>query len=391
MPLPISFRFSPRARDETHRVATPLELLFDLASVIAIAAAAHGLVHAVAENHLIEGLVGFLVSFFMIWLAWMNYTWFASAYDDRSPAFRVLSMVIMFGAIVLAAGIGAVFAHERIWLALLGFVIMRLGMVVFWLGAARGDPARRSTAHRYAGGIAAMQVYWVLLVVIVPPAATIYLPFFVLGAAAELVVPGWAERAGATTWHRHHIIERYGLLNIIVLGECFIAITAMIQLQGGGGLPEPDLFALAALSAIIAFSLWGLYFTDEDHLPSDELGHALLWGYGHFALYAAGAAAGAGMTVILEIATDHAHVAPRTGALAVAVPVAIYLATLWLIRDRFCLHGWHKGVLPVAAALVVAFAVWLPAPMLAIAVLLPVVTLLRRGMARGREAGETAP
>jgi len=389
MPTPFPFRISPRARDETHRVATPLELLFDLASVIAIAAAAHGLVHAVVEHHLADGLIGFLCSFFMIWLAWVNYTWFASAYDDNSPAFRVLSMIIMFGAIVLAAGIGAVFAHERIWLALLGFVIMRLGMVALWLGAARGDPARRPTAWRYAGGIASMQVYWVALVVLVPPGAAVYLPLFALGAMGELSVPGWAERAGPTTWHRHHIIERYGLLNIIVLGECFIAITAMIQLQGGG-LSEPGPFALAALSAVIAFSLWGLYFTDEEHLASDEPRHAFLWGYGHFALYAAGAAAGAGMTVMLESATGHADVAARTAALAVAVPVAIYLATLWLIRDRVCLHGWHRGVLPVAAALVVSGAVWLPTPMPTIAVLLPVVTLLRRGMARDRETDEAA-
>ncbi len=97
------------------------------------------------------------------------------------------------------------------------------------------------------------------------------------------------------------MIERYGLLNIIVLGETFIAITAMIQLERGAIFPSPDLLWLAILSAIIAFSLWGLYFTDEDHLASDELGHALLWGYGHFALFAAGAAVGAGMIVMLKI------------------------------------------------------------------------------------------
>lgn len=67
-------------------------------------------------------------------------------------------MFIMFGALMLAAGIGAVFLHQRIWLALLGFVVMRLGMVAFWLGAARGDPHHRRTARTYAGGVGAMQV-----------------------------------------------------------------------------------------------------------------------------------------------------------------------------------------------------------------------------------------
>ncbi|MFV0296945.1 MAG: low temperature requirement protein A, partial [Hyphomicrobiaceae bacterium] len=289
------FQFPPRDRHQEHRAATPLELAFDLASVIAIAAASHGLAHAVAEAHYVDGLVGFLASFFMIWWSWMNYTWFASAYDDNSPAFRLLTMAIMFGALILAAGIGAVFAHERIWLALLGFIIMRLGMAVFWLAAAKGDPERRKTSLRYAAGIAVMQVYWFIIISAVPPASALYLPLFVLGAIGELAVPALAEVHGSTTWHREHIVERYGLLNIIVLGECFLAIVAMIQIPAGTSWPDANLMWLAVLAAIITFSLWGLYFTDEEHLASDELRHALLWGYGHFTLFAAGAATGAGL------------------------------------------------------------------------------------------------
>ena len=41
----------PRDPNEHHRVSTPLELLFDLVSVIAIASAAAGLHHAIAEGN----------------------------------------------------------------------------------------------------------------------------------------------------------------------------------------------------------------------------------------------------------------------------------------------------------------------------------------------------
>lgn len=376
----ISFRFAPRDRHEGHRVATPLELMFDLASVIAIAAAAHGLAHAVEEAHAVQGVIGFLCSFFMIWWAWMNYTWFASAYDDNSTGFRVLTMVIMVGALMLAAGIGAVFDHERIWLALLGFIVMRLGMVAFWLGAARGEPERRQTALRYAGGIAVMQLYWIALVALVPPTAAVYLPLFVLGAAGELAVPAIAERHSATNWHRHHMIERYGLLNIIVLGECFIAITAMIHLQGDAALPDAGHLWLALLSAALAFSMWGLYFTDEDHLANAELGHVLLWGYGHFALFAAGAATGAGMTVMLAAASHDAHVSPQAASIATALPVAIYVATLWAIRDRLCLSGVGRWLLVAVAVLILIIGAVAPMAMELITVLLIVTALIRRRM-----------
>ncbi|WP_160113686.1 low temperature requirement protein A [Phyllobacterium salinisoli] len=381
----MSICFTPRDRYETHRVATPLELMFDLASVIAIAAAAHGLAHAVEQAHVVQGVIAFLCSFFMIWLAWMNYTWFASAYDDNSTGFRVLSMVIMFGALILAAGIGAVFDQQRIWLALLGFIVMRLGMAVFWLGAAKGDPERRRTALRYAGGISVVQLYWIALVAVVPPPTALYLPMFLLGAAGELAVPAIAERHGATNWHRHHIIERYGLMNIIVLGECFIAITAMIHLQGGRALPDPSHLWLALLSAAIAFSMWGLYFTEEDYLADAKLGQALLWGYGHFALFAAGAATGAGLSVNLAAAGHDAHITAQAAMLAIALPVAIYVATLWVIRDRICLGGAGRWLLLAVAAFILIIGAAASMAMELITILLISTALFRRRMTRTRE------
>ena len=39
------------ARTSSHRVSTPLELLFDLCFVVAVAQAAAQLDHAIAENH----------------------------------------------------------------------------------------------------------------------------------------------------------------------------------------------------------------------------------------------------------------------------------------------------------------------------------------------------
>ena len=45
-----------RDADERHRVATPLELLFDLCFVVAVAQAAAGLDHAFVENHVATGI-----------------------------------------------------------------------------------------------------------------------------------------------------------------------------------------------------------------------------------------------------------------------------------------------------------------------------------------------
>src|SRR5262245_357148 len=70
---------APRSPHEAHRVSTPLELFFDLVFVVAIAQAASGMHHAIAEGHAGAGLFGYVMVFFAIWWAWMNFTWFASA------------------------------------------------------------------------------------------------------------------------------------------------------------------------------------------------------------------------------------------------------------------------------------------------------------------------
>ena len=373
-----AFGLAPRDKHEEHRAATPLELMFDLAAVIAIASAATGLHHAVAESHFIDGIIGFLYSFFMIWWAWMNYTWFASAYDNGSSWFRMLSMAIMFGALVLAAGIPAVFAGQPLYLALSGFVIMRLCLVVLWLAAARGDPDHRPAALRYAGGISVMQLYWIAVVLALPAGSNAILLAFLLGYAGELCVPALAERTSTTSWHRHHIVERYGLLNIIVLGECFLAIVLAIRAGFGDGVASWGMLEIGVLGSIITFAMWALYFAQEEHLHSEEIKHALLWGYGHFALFAAGAATGAGFAVMVEFAAHHAHLSGQAAASSVAIPVAIYVATLWLVRDRFWLKGAGQLLMPIGAGLIVLAGVLNFHSLTMIALLLVFVLISRR-------------
>ncbi|MCA8887930.1 MAG: low temperature requirement protein A, partial [Parvularculaceae bacterium] len=82
-----------------HRAATQLELFFDLISVVAVAAITAGLHHAISEGHGLEKLPVFIFVFVAIWWAWMNFTWFASAFDNDDTLYRLLVMVIMGGAL----------------------------------------------------------------------------------------------------------------------------------------------------------------------------------------------------------------------------------------------------------------------------------------------------
>jgi low temperature requirement protein LtrA len=77
---------SGRDPNEQHRAATPLELLYDLTFVVAFGVAAEQLAHLLAEGHFAAGFVGFMIAIFAVCWCWINYSWFASAYDRRRAA-----------------------------------------------------------------------------------------------------------------------------------------------------------------------------------------------------------------------------------------------------------------------------------------------------------------
>jgi low temperature requirement protein LtrA len=341
-----------RATDEEHRSATVLELFFDLCFVVAVAQAASALHDQIAEDHVGDGVVGYAMVFFAIWWAWMNFTWFASAYDTDDVAYRLTTLVQIAGALILAAGVPDAMDGSDFAVITVGYVVMRLAMVTQWLRAAAADPPHRHSSLRFAAGIALVQLGWVLRLLL--PEGLGMASFLVL-AAAELVVPILAERAAPTTWHPHHIAERYGLFTLIVLGECVLASTLAIQSALAEDAALADLATTAAGGLLTVFGMWWLYFAKEASELLTSLRAGIIWGYGHYLIFASAAAVGAGLAVNVDHLTHHAAIGPRGAAAAFTIPVALFLVAVWALHVRpHHLGRWHGALVPAAAVLVVA-------------------------------------
>lgn len=338
---------------EAHRVATPLELLFDLCFVVAVAQAGGRLVHAVTQGHPGHGVAGYAMVFFAIWWAWMNFTWFASAYDTDDVPYRLTTLVQIAGVLILAAGVSRGFDRMDYSIVVVGYVVMRLALTTQWLRAARGERGgARTTALRYAAGVVLVQTGWVAFGFL-PRGDTQVWVFLVL-VAAELAVPMWAERNSPTPWHPHHIAERYGLFTLIVLGETVAAATAAVQ-RALGQSSSTDLLPIAAGGLLIVFSAYWIYFVVpiHEHLRSD--GRPFIWGYGHYLVFSMAAAIGAGLQVAIEQVTGSALISTMSAATAVTVPTAGFVFFTWLLHARH--HTPTPGqqaVLPLAAAAILA-------------------------------------
>ncbi|MFI1431425.1 low temperature requirement protein A [Streptomyces lydicus] len=342
-----------RRRDEEHRTATPLELFFDLCFVVAVAQAGRQLAHALTEGHWGHGISGYLMLFFAVWWAWMNFSWFASAYDTDDPLYRVVTLVQIVGVLILAAGVPRAFADSDFTVVWCGYLVMRLAMVSQWLRAARGSRGtERRTALGYALGVTVCQVGWLGLLLL--PEGDVLWVFVVVGLM-ELAVPALAERSYQTTWHPHHIAERYGLFTIIVLGETIAAATVAVQ----SALDEHDelgtLLPLAGGGLLVVFAAYWIYFAVPIHLHLRSNRQAFLWGYGHYLVFGSAAAVGAGIEVAVAQAFDKAQLSASGAGACVTVPAALFMFTVWLIHSRHHKRGPAQHlVLPVSSVLVLA-------------------------------------
>jgi low temperature requirement protein LtrA len=355
-------RFSGRDPDEGHRASTPLELLYDLTIVVAFGTAADELAHYVAEDHVWAGVGGFVFASFAVTWAWLNYTWFASAYDTDDWVFRLATMVQMLGVIVLSLGLPQMFASidhgdtldNGVMVA--GYVVMRVALVFLWWQVSRHDPQRAPAARKYMVTIGTAQIGWVVLAVLRLPIGLTFALFSVL-LALELTGPFVAERRASTPWHPHHIAERYGLLVIITLGEVILgtvaALNAVVHGEAGWSV-DAALLAIAGVG--LTFGCWWMYFAvpwAEPMVRHRERGFP--FGYGHLFVFGALAAMGAGLHVAAFTLEDEARIGATATVLSVAIPFTIYVTVLYVLYSVLMrtLDPFHLGLIAATAAFVV--------------------------------------
>lgn len=353
-----------RDPDEPHRAASSLELLFDLVFVVAVSQSSGALHHLWEEQHFVSGLASYAMVFFAIFNAWMNFTWFASAYDTDDWLYRLTVFVQMAGALVIAAGAQSAMLSNDFGAIVAGYVIMRVATAAQWIRAAISDPHYRGTCVRYAIGIVVVQVLWVSWWFLDGP---VWL--FPALALADLSVALIAERYRATAYHHHHIAERYGLFTLIVLGESILAAANSII----GGLSNddarPGLILVAVCSLAIVASMWWIYFDRPQHHQTATRRRSFYWGYLHYFIFASAAAFSAGVEVIVAEHLGEGHLPHTVAGLTLTVPLAVFLLTTWLVLDAGRRDAVQSACVVALTAAMVAAAL-LPEPTVAAALIM---------------------
>jgi low temperature requirement protein LtrA len=176
--------------------------------------------------------------------------------------------------------------------------------------------------------------------------------------AIEILGPVVAERRNRTRmpWQPRHIAERYALLTIIALGETvFGTLGSAGEISGTEGW-NGDAVAVIALGIGLSFALWWCYFL----LPHAAIlltrpDKAFVWGCGHVLIFGAIAGTGAGLHAIGAGLSPDARIDRAVVVTAVAIPVLIYLGSLYVV-DLWLLSRPPRGTLASLAAGVLCLA-----------------------------------
>jgi low temperature requirement protein LtrA len=262
------------------RVVSPLELFFDLVYVFAIGELSRHLLAHVDLRTGAETVVMALAVFY----AWYMTAWGANWLEpDRLPV-RVMFVGLMFASLLMSAAIDDAFGG-RAWLFVTGYLLMQVGRAAFLIVAMRGRPQGEHFVN---------VLVWELLT------GTLWVAGAIADADARLVIWGLAVIATyGAAWSLHwlpgrgvrvdaghleieggHLVERFRLFFIIVLGE---TVLTMGDAFAGEPFELERLLALAlAFTGTVA--LWWCYFQRAEPLglerieTVDDAGAIGLWG-----------------------------------------------------------------------------------------------------------------
>jgi low temperature requirement protein LtrA len=315
------------------RHASWLELFYDLLFVALFAQLAHGLVDdpGVASSLRALGL------FAPAWWVWVSATVSSNLYGEWGAAHRLLTLTSMGCLLLMTAGVASALDGDPALYAA-GFAATRVALLVLVAVWAQRHPgAERPTASYVCYSLSA--TLWAASIPLGPPAGYV---LWAVALAVELGVriheqAASRRRHAARPWDVELLVERFGLLMMVALGEGVVQIATSMS--------HTDPAARVVVSGLVGFgivaTLWWGYFdfaagpaTDAfdplearpDHDRAVYRFARDTFIFGHFFLVGSVVAAAAGIGAVVHAAVAGEGTAPGDLRL-LADALALYLVT----------------------------------------------------------------
>ncbi len=259
---------------EQERRVTWLELFYDLVYVATIIQ----LGNVLSDHVSLVGFFEFAALFLPVWWSWMGVTFYATRFLEDDTRHRLLIFVQMFAVAVLAINIPTAFEAQISGFAL-GYVGVRLVLVALFLGVKNPARQARTLARHYAIGFSFSAMLWLVAAFVPMP---LRYALWITAMGVDFLVPlnpATRPHANRLPPAREHIIERFALFTMIVLGESFVKVIGSLA----GDPLKLGTLVFGIMGLVIACSLWWLYF---DRVPTSTIkpSKVYTWIYAHLPL-----------------------------------------------------------------------------------------------------------
>ncbi|NQX48654.1 low temperature requirement protein A [Paenibacillus tritici] len=259
---------------------TWLELFYDLLFVAAVSKASHVLLHVEDETLSLETLGKFVLIFIPIWWAWVGQTLFVNRYGQDTVTHRIFLIIQLFFVLIMTASLSVDFDANYLPF-LIGYLGLRIMTAVqYHYSHARETGHLRSTA-RYLGSR-----FWIGLTL---SACSLFfdswLRYAVLyaGIVLDVLLPLTGRRILVKTpANTHHLLERFSLFTLILLGESVVSILAVLQSSTWTG----QSVGFAALTFVLIIAVWWQYYDNLEKKVDMHIhtaGQTII--YGHLFIY----------------------------------------------------------------------------------------------------------
>ena len=261
-----------------HRHATWLELFFDLVFVSSIGIVTHQLAHT-HNGHLDPDQVWlFPIQFLAIWWIWTTHTMFANRFDTDSRYHRLSSLLIMFLMITMTAFLGNdLFENYGLFISF--YLAIRFVLARLYFRSVKILDKSRKFAQKSGFVIFFGAVLSGLSFFLSDPFREVVLVSGILFEMVAFVVISNSKMLPSI--HREHLVERIGLLSIILLGESVISLVDALR-----GVSWDTMSIIAAVTGFMMLGLiWWIYYDSfhvMERIKAMKNGFSLI--YSHFFL-----------------------------------------------------------------------------------------------------------
>lgn len=259
---------------------TWLELFYDLLFVAAVSKAGHVLLHAEHGVISFEYLMKFVLIFIPVWWAWVGQTLFINRYGQDIFIHRVFLILQLLSVLVMTASLSVDF--DQYYLPFFaGYIGSRALTAIQYLLIHNSKSEHQQKAARYLG-------LCFIIGILISTGSLFFdswLRYAILyvGIAVDIILPLIGRKnLVKVPIHTHHLLERFALFTLILLGESVVSIIAVLQMDHW----DVQSVLFAAFTSIFVIAMWWQYFDNVEKKVSKEIqtaGQAII--YGHLFIY----------------------------------------------------------------------------------------------------------